>query len=157
MSKIIDQVTTNWDFNAAKSKAEAHLTSAKAEDKKESFVLAPNDGTARAIADVFKADSAVEKYFITGQDAEKASIQYIIDGKQSMTVFKDVRTLVKDAIDMALALLEDKEPETTGVYNNGNKDVKAKQTEVIVVSKDNVKSALIDSEYYSANEFKGLE
>lgn len=157
MSKIIDQVTTNWDFNAAKSKAEAHLTSAKAEDKKESFVLAPNDGTARAIADVFKADTAVEKYFITGQDAEKASIQYIIDEKQSMTVFKDVRTLVKDAIDMALALLENKEPETTGVYNNGNKDVKAKQTEVIVVNKDNVKSTLIDSEYYSASEFKGLE
>jgi len=41
-------------------------------------------------------------YVITGQDAEKASIQYIIDGKQSMTVLKDVRTLVKDAIEAAM-------------------------------------------------------
>ena len=31
---------------------------------------------------------------VTGQDAENASVQYIIDGKQSMTVLKDVRTLV---------------------------------------------------------------
>jgi putative multiple sugar transport system substrate-binding protein len=88
MSKIIGQVTTNWDFNEAKNKAEAHLTAAKAEDKGNVFILAPNDGTARAIADAFKADSAVKSYVITGQDAEKASIQYIIDGKQSMTVLR---------------------------------------------------------------------
>ncbi|MCX7903865.1 MAG: substrate-binding domain-containing protein, partial [Caloramator sp.] len=96
-------------------------------------------------------------YVITGQDAEKASIQYIIDGKQSMTVFKDVRTLVKDAIAMAKELLEGKEPETTGTYNNGKIDVKAKQTEVIVVDKNNVKEALIDSGYYNASDFTGIQ
>lgn len=157
MSKIIGQVTTNWDFNEAKNKAEAHLTSASAADKGDVFILAPNDGTARAIADAFKADSAVKSYVITGQDAEKASIQYIIDGKQSMTVFKDVRTLVKDSISMAIALLKGTTPETTGSYNNGKIDVKAKQTEVIVVDSKNVKSALIDSGYYSASDFTGLK
>jgi hypothetical protein len=62
------------------------------------LILAPNDGTARAIADAFAADKDVKSYFVTGQDAEKASVQYIIDGKQSMTVFKDVRTLAADAV-----------------------------------------------------------
>lgn len=157
LSKIINQVTTNWDFNEAKNKAEAHLTSAKAEDKGNVYILAPNDGTARSIADVFATDGDVSSYVITGQDAEIASIQYIIDGKQSMTVFKDVRTLVKDAIDMAVTVLEGGTPETTGSYDNNKTDVKAKQTEVIVVDKDNVKSALIDSEYYKADEFTGLE
>ena len=70
---------------------------------------------------------------VTGQDAEKASIQYIIDGKQSMTVFKDVRTLVKDAMGMAVDILDGKTPETTGSYDNGKIEVKAKQTNVIVV------------------------
>ena len=157
MSKIIGQVTTNWDFNEAKNKAEAHLTAASKADKGNVFILAPNDGTARAIADAFAADKDVTSYKITGQDAEKASIQYIIDGKQSMTVFKDVRTLVKDAIGMAKDILEGKEPQTTGSYNNGKVDVKAKQTEVIVVTKDNVKSALIDSGYYNASDFTGLK
>lgn len=157
MGKIIGQVTTNWDFNEAKNKAEAHLTSAKAADKGNVFILAPNDGTARAIADAFGTDKDVKSYKVTGQDAEKASVQYIIDGKQSMTVFKDVRTLVKDSIGMAVAILGGKDPQTTGSYNNGKIDVKAKQTEVVVVKNDNVKSALVDSGYYPASDFTNLK
>ncbi len=156
-SKIIAQVTTNWDFNEAKNKAEAHLTSAKAADKGDVFILAPNDGTARSIADVFKADKDIKSYKITGQDAEKASIQYIIDGKQSMTVFKDVRILVKDSIAMAISILEGKTPETTGSYNNNKVDVKAKQTAVLVVDQKNVKSAIVDSGYYPASDFQNLK
>ncbi|MDO6355999.1 sugar ABC transporter substrate-binding protein [Caloramator sp. CAR-1] len=157
MARIIGQITTNWDFNEAKRRAEDNLTAAKKEDKGNVFILAPNDGTARAIADAFAADKDVTSYVVTGQDAEKASVQYIIDGKQSMTVFKDVRTLVKDAIAMAKDLLQGKEPETTGTYNNGKIDVKAKQTEVIVVDKNNVKEALIDSGYYNASDFTGIQ
>ena len=156
-AKIIGQITTNWDFNTAKNLAEANLTSAAAADKGNVFILAPNDGTARAIADAYGTDKDVASFLVTGQDAEKASVQYIIDGKQSMTVFKDVRTLVKDAIGMAVALLEGKTPETTGAYDNGKIQVPAKQSEVISVDKANVKAALIDSGYYQAGDFTGLE
>jgi len=156
MSKIISQVTTNWDANDAKNKAQTHLTAAAADMKGNVVILAPNDGTARSIADVFATDSAVSSYVVTGQDAEKASIQYIIDGKQSMTVFKDVRTIVKDAMGMAVSVLDGKTPETTGSYKNGKIDVKAKQTDVIVVNKSNVKKELVDSNYYVAQDFTGL-
>lgn len=157
LSKIIGQVTTNWDPNEAKNKAQTHLTAAKATLKGDVAILAPNDGTARSIADVFATDKAVKSFVVTGQDAEKASIQYIIDSKQSMTVFKDVRTLVKDAMGLAVEVLDGKTPETTGSYDNGSKEVKAKQTDVIVVNKDNVKKELIDSAYYEASEFNGLQ
>ncbi|MDW7670669.1 MAG: sugar-binding protein [Bacillota bacterium] len=157
MGRIINQVTTNWDFNEAKNKAESHLTAAVTADKGDVFILAPNDGTARSIADTFATDGDVTSYVITGQDAEKASVQYIIDGKQSMTVFKDVRSLVKDSIDMALAVLDGNTPETTGSYNNGVKDVEAKQTEVVVADRENVEAALIESGYYEKSEFTGLQ
>lgn len=156
MSKIIGQVTTNWDANEAKNKAQTHLTAASADMKGDVAILAPNDGTARSIADVFASDSAIKSYVVTGQDAEKASVQYVIDGKQSMTVFKDVRSLVKDAMGMAVSILDGNTPETTGSYNNGSIDVQAKQTDVIVVEKSNVKKELIDSKYYEASEFDGL-
>ena len=156
MAAIIGQVTTNWDFNEAKNKAEAHLTNAAAADKGDVYILAPNDGTARSIADTFASDKDVTSFVVTGQDAEKASVQYIIDGKQSMTVFKDVRSLVADSITMAVSILKGEEPETTGSYNNKKVDVKAKQTEVIVVDQATVKSALIDSGYYAASDFTGL-
>lgn len=156
-AQIINQVTTNWDFNTAKNLAEANLTAATAEDKGDVFILAPNDGTARAIADAFATDTDVTSYRVTGQDAEQASVQYIIDGKQSMTVFKDVRTLVNDAINAAVALLQGQAPAAAGAYNNGVIDVPAIQSPVVTVSQENVQEALIDSGYYSADDFTGLE
>ena len=157
MGKILGQITTNWDFNVAKNLAEANLTAATAEDKGEVFILAPNDGTARAIADAFAADTDVSKYYVTGQDAEKASVQYIIDGKQSMTVLKDVRTLVSDAIAAAVAFLDGKTPEETATYNNNVIDVPAKPSAVVTVTQDNVKETIVDSGYYEASDFTGLE
>jgi len=153
---IIGQVTTNWAFADAKNKAEANLTSAKKADKVTVFIEAPNDGTARAIADAFAADKDVKKYFITGQDAEKASIQYIIDGKQSMTVLKDVRTLVADAIAAAVAYAKGDTPAKTSSYDNGKIQVPAKPSAIVTVTKANVKAAIVDSGYYPASEFTGM-
>ena len=150
MAKIIGQTTTDWKFDVAKNLAESNLTATTAADKGEVFILAPNDGTARSIADAFAADKDVSKYWITGQDAEKASIQYIIDGKQSMTVLKDTRTLADDAIAAAVAYLTGKTPEKTTTYNNGKIDVPAKPSAIVTVTKDNVKEAVIDSGYWPA-------
>jgi putative multiple sugar transport system substrate-binding protein len=156
MASIIGQVTTEWDFATAKNLAEANLTAASAEDKGDVFILAPNDGTARSIADAFAADADVTSYVVTGQDAEIPSVQYIIDGKQSMTVLKDVRTLVADAIAAALAFLEGGTPPETTTYNNGVIDVPAKPSPIVTVDQANVVAALIDSGYYEASEFTGL-
>ncbi|MCP4141776.1 MAG: substrate-binding domain-containing protein, partial [Chloroflexi bacterium] len=157
MGKLIGQITTDWKPDVAKNLAEANLTVATAEDKGDVFILAPNDGTARAIADAFAADGDVSSYVVTGQDAEKASVQYIIDGKQSMTVLKDVRTLVGDAISAAVAFLEGNTPPETHTYNNGAYDVPAKPSAVVSVDQDNVKEAVIDSGYWPASDFTGLD
>ncbi len=153
LNAIIGQVTTNWNFSDAKNKAEANLTVASAAQKGTVYISAPNDGTARAIADAFASDPAVTKFYITGQDAEVASVQYIIDGKQSMTVLKDVRTLVADAIAAAKAFLNGTSPDVTKSYNNGTIDVPAKPSDIVVVTKDNVRAAIVDSGYYSADQF----
>ncbi len=157
MAGIIGQITTEWDFDTARNLAEANLTAATAEDKGDVFILAPNDGTARAIADAFGADADVSSYIVTGQDAEVASVQYIIDGRQSMTVLKDVRTLVSDAIAAALAFLNGETPPETNTYNNGAIDVPAAPSEVITVDQSNVVAAIIDSGYWPAEEFTGLD
>jgi putative multiple sugar transport system substrate-binding protein len=58
---------------------------------------------------------------------------------------------------MALAVLDGNTPDTTGSYNNGVKDVMAKQTEVVVADRENVEAALIESGYYEKSEFTGLQ
>src|SRR5512136_1510904 len=74
-----------------------------------------------------------------------------------MTVLKDVRTLVSDAIAAAIAFLKGQTPPATTTYSNDKIDVPAKPTPVITVDKSNVKAALIDSGYYQASDFTGLE
>ncbi len=139
IADIINQVTTDWNFDVAKKKAADNLTVAKAADKGDCFILAPNDGTARAIADEFAKDPDVTAYVITGQDAEMASAQYIIDGKQTMTVWKNTAILSADAVAMAEEILAGKKPATAASYDNGKKQVAAKQTAVTVITKDNVR------------------
>jgi len=156
-AKIIAQVTTDWNPATAKNLAESNLTVAQQADKGDVFVLAPNDDTARSIVDTFTADPDVTSIKITGQDAAPASVQYIIDGKQSMTVFKDVRTLVSDAIKAAVALLDNQQPAAQGSYNNGVKDVPAIQSPVVTVNQQNVKAELFDSGYYNTADYTGLQ
>jgi ABC-type sugar transport system ATPase subunit len=154
-SAIIGQITTNWNPNIARNLAQFNLTVATAADKGHVFILAPNDSTARAIADASAADKDVKSYVITGMDAEEDSVQYIMDGKQSMTVFKDVRILVQAAINAAVALLKGQAPAVNGTYNNGAMEVPTLQCPVVSVDKANVKAALIDSGYYKARDFTG--
>jgi len=154
MGDIIEQITTDWKPEVAKSKAESHITAAPPAGN--TFILAPNDGTARSIYDQFAKEDGLTIY-VTGQDAEKPSIQYVIEGKQSMSVLKDVRDLVNGAIATAIDTLEGKTVDTNGSYDNGKVDVKAKDIKVITVTQDNVKSTIIESGYYEASEFTGLE
>ncbi len=149
---IFRQISTNWDSHTARNLAQFNLDIAPAADKGDVFILAPNDNTARAIADVFAADKDVTSYLITGQDAEEASAQYILDGKQSMTVFKDVRILAQEAVAAAVALLNGEPPAANGVFDNGAIDVQALQSPVVSVDKANIQATLIDAGYYKASE-----
>ena len=84
-------------------------------------------------------------------------MQYIIDGKQSMTVLKDVRTLVADAIAAAVDYLNGQTPPATTTYNNGVIDVPASPSKVVTVDQSNVVAAIIDSGYWPAADFTGLD
>lgn len=137
LSKILGTITTDWDFNKAKSLAEGNLVANSADAKGDVAILAPNDGTARAIADAMAADNDVKSWVITGQDAENASVEYIKEGKQSMTVWKNTADLAKTTCDMVKAILDGKTPDAPKTYNNKTKDVPSNETPVTVITKDN--------------------
>lgn len=154
-SRIIGQITTNWDVNTARYLAQSNLMAAAPADKGTVFILAPNDATARAIATAFAADPAVTKAYLTGQDADRASIQAIIDGRQGMTVFKDPRLRVNAAVAAALAFLKGGTPVATTSFSNGAIDVPAQTSAIVTVTRDNVQAALIDPGYFKAGDFSG--
>ncbi|MFN8454667.1 MAG: hypothetical protein U0401_08370 [Anaerolineae bacterium] len=74
-----------------------------------------------------------------------------------MTVFKDVRTLVKDAISAAVALLQDQTPTAKRFLQQRQGGCSGHSVPVISVDKENVKTELIVSGCYQAADFTGLD
>jgi putative multiple sugar transport system substrate-binding protein len=143
IENIFQQISIGgWSPDEAKKLAKSNLKGVADDQKTNVAILAPNDGTARAISDVFKADKAVKSFLITGQDADSASISYIRSGRQSMTVFKDTRLLAKTAVDTALALLVGETPMADSIINNGRVDVPYLASGIVVVDKSNVDTAM---------------
>jgi putative multiple sugar transport system substrate-binding protein len=143
MAQIVGQTTTEWNPSVALNLAQANLVAAEPQEKGRVFVLCPNDGTALSIASAFQDDPGITEFFITGQDAEIVNVQAIIDGTQSMTVFKDVRTLVQDSLIVADSILEGSPVATNGVFDNGVFNVPSLLSEVVSVHRYNLVAELI--------------
>lgn len=153
---ILGTITTNWDYNTAKSLAEANLIYSDDSLKGDCAILAPNDGTARGVADAFSADPGVSSFVITGQDCETASLGYICSGLQSMTVWKNTAQLASATCDMVSAILSGNEPATSTTYNNGAVEVPSNETEITVITRDNI-SEPVDAGYVAAEDIEGFE
>ncbi|HSN91469.1 MAG TPA: substrate-binding domain-containing protein, partial [Anaeromyxobacteraceae bacterium] len=142
---VMDQFVKDWQPAEAQKLMEQALT---ANQNRIDAVLAPNDGTAGGAIQALAAQGLAGKVPVTGQDAELAGAIRIVQGTQSMTVFKDTRLLGKKAIEMAIALAEGKPIDTQGkvVFNN-KKDVPSVLLTPFVVTRDNLDAMLIDSGY----------
>ena len=157
-ASIMSTIDTEWDMEVCKSLAEAHLTSKDASAKGKVFVLSPaDDDCARALSDTFRKDPDVTELIITGADGVEASVQYIIDGKQSMTVYKDPKALVKATMEIVDALLTGKEVQYDTTYNNNKIDVPSIQVGVEVITKDNIVEKFFESGVYDGSKFTGWQ
>jgi D-xylose transport system substrate-binding protein len=147
---VMDQFVKDWQPSEAQKLCEQALT---ANQNKIDAVLAPNDGTAGGCIQALAAQGMSGKVPITGQDAELAGAIRIVQGTQSMTIFKDTRQLGKKAIEMALALSEGKAIDTQGkVVNNGKRDVASVLLTPYIVTKENLDDMLIKSGYLSKDK-----
>jgi len=152
---VIAQIDTHWSDTDAQGLAEANLAAVPAAAKGTSYILAPNDSTAGGISAAFAADPDVAAYFVTGQDADQAWVQELIDGTQGMTVFKSPRTLAEDAVAATVAYLTNRTPVATTAYDNGMIEVPSRVSAIVTVTIDNLQAALIDTGFYDASDFTG--
>jgi putative multiple sugar transport system substrate-binding protein len=144
-----------WDPATAQKRMEDLLTKTYTGGKKVQGVLSPYDGLSIGILSALKSDgygTAGQPYpAVTGQDSEAASVKSIIAGEQFASIFKDTRLLAAQAAKMANATLKGQTPETNNNtdYNNGVKVVPSYLLQPVIVYKDNYKTLLIDSGYYT--------
>jgi len=154
----ISQIATQqWKTDVAQKRMETLLTSADSGITLNG-VLAPADIISRGVITALANDGYGQggKAFpiVTGQDADIDNVKLINDGQQYSTIFKDTRLLAEQAIKVTGDYLSGNEPEpnNTTDYDNGNKVVPSYLLESTVVTKDNIKSVLIDSGYYTQEQ-----
>ena len=154
--------TLRWDPATAKARMQNLIAKSYSGGAKVDVVLSPYDGlsigiiSALAGAGYSKDSKSKPLPVITGQDAEVASVKSIIRGEQYSTIYKDTRKLAVEAAKMSTDLLGGKKPAVndTKSYNNKVKVVPAFLFQPVVVTKDNYKSVLVDSGYYSESDLK---
>ncbi|MDO5112465.1 MAG: sugar ABC transporter substrate-binding protein [Clostridia bacterium] len=143
-----------WGSADAQAEMDNRL-SAYYTDKNVDVVLSPNDSLAFGIVSSLEAQGygTADKPFpvITGQDCDMANVKNMIAGKQSMSVFKDTRTLAEKVVGMVDAIMQGTEPEVndTETYNNNVKNVPTYLCEPVFADVNNYKALLIDSGYYT--------
>jgi len=146
---LMEQAVKDWQPSEAMKLVENALT---ANENKIDAILAPNDGTAGGAIQALAAQNLSGKVPVTGQDAELSGAQRIVEGTQSMTVFKDTRKLATAAIDAAEKILSSKEVEITRKINNNKGDINSLLLTPVVVDKNNIDKELVESGYLSKEE-----
>lgn len=145
-----DVATANWSAETAQSRMEAILSSYYADGTNLDVVLCSNDSTALGVTNALKNNYTGEWPVITGQDCDIANVKNMIEGKQSMSIFKDTRTLASQVVKMVDAIMSGTEAPVndTETYNNGAKVVPSYLCEPVFADVNNYKELLIDSGYY---------
>jgi D-xylose transport system substrate-binding protein len=139
-----DQWTKDWLPEEALKIMENALT---ANNNKIDAVIASNDSTAGGAVQALAAQGLDGKVPISGQDAELAGCQRIVEGKQSMTVYKPIKSIATTAAEVAVQIAKGESVKTDGVVNNGNKDVPSILLTPIAVDMKNMVDTVIKDNY----------
>lgn len=119
------------------------------------LVLAANDGTAGGAVQVLTEEGLAGKIPVIGQDAELAACQRIVNGTQSMTIYKPVKQLAIKAAEIAVKLAQGKPIVATSELYNGKVKVPSVLLDVIPVTKENMKDTVIKDGFHTAKEIYG--
>ena len=149
--EFADVATAAWATENAQSRAENILSSFYADGTKLDAWLCSNDSTALGIANALSANYKGDYPIITGQDCDKANVKNMIAGKQSMSIFKDTRTLASQVVKMTGQILTNSTVDVndTETYDNGTGVIPSFLCEPVFADVNNYKEILIDSGYYT--------
>ncbi|MBP3603440.1 MAG: sugar-binding protein [Lachnospiraceae bacterium] len=148
--------TANWATDAAQSRMEAIIAANYADGTTLDACMCSNDSTALGVANALEANYTGEWPIITGQDCDIASVKNILAGKQSMSIFKDTRTLASQVVKMVDAIMKGTEAPVNDkeTYNNGTGIIPSFLCEPVFADINNYKTLLIDSGYYTEDQLK---
>ncbi|MCR4997151.1 MAG: sugar-binding protein [Butyrivibrio sp.] len=159
--KEFDKVATpEWKTDNAQARMDAIIAANYADGTKLDAVLCSNDSTALGATNSLEANYEPNHPddwpIITGQDCDKPNVKNMINGKQSMSIFKDTRELAAQTVKMVDAVMKGGEAPINNEkdYDNGTGVIPTYLCEPQFADSKNYKTLLIDSGYYTEDDLK---
>ena len=151
-----DVATPTWKTDVAQTRADGILASFYADGSNIDAWLCSNDSTALGVENALEANYDGDWPIITGQDCDISNVKNMIAGKQSMSVFKDTRTLAAQVVKMVGQILagETVDVNDTETYNNGKITVPSYLCEPVFADVNNYAELLLESGYYTEDQLK---
>jgi D-xylose transport system substrate-binding protein len=149
---VADPWTPDWQADAAMALTEAALKKAR---NQVVAVVASNDNTAGGAIKALEKQGLAGKVFVSGQDANLDAVRRIVNGTQTMTVYKPIRPLARGAASAAVQMAKGEKVEGTSTVNNGTKQVQALLLTPIGVHKDLIDQVIIRDKFHTHDQVYG--
>lgn len=146
---VYDQWTENWTPENARANMEAAL---KINNNEIDAVIAANDATAGGVIKALEAQGLAGKIPVAGQDADLAAAQRIVEGTQTMTIYKPINTLAYEAARAAIKMAKGETIATDRKINNGKLEIPSLLLTPIAVDKNNIDETIIADGFHLRNE-----
>jgi D-xylose transport system substrate-binding protein len=141
VSILLEKHLETWNSIDAYNEMQTFLDNNKT---KIDAILAANDELAGGSIMALEMVEDSMDMIITGQDASVGGCQNILNGKQSMTVYKSIRNLAKEAAQASVKLAKgEKITNATNQVSDGTNDIPAVLLKTVVVDKNNMKETVI--------------
>jgi D-xylose transport system substrate-binding protein len=150
--KIVgDPWATDWRADAAETAVEAVLKKA---NNQVAAIVASNDVTAGGALKALEKHGLAGKVLLSGQDANLDAVRRIVNGTQTMTVYKPLKPLAREAAAAAVRMAKGETVEGTSTVDNGLKQVQARLFTPITIHKDLI-PILISDNFYTKDQVYG--
>ncbi|PGT81876.1 MULTISPECIES: sugar ABC transporter substrate-binding protein [Bacillaceae] len=149
---IADQYTDGWDPKVAEQNMKEALNKSS---NQVNAVVAANDGTAGGVISALEAVGLAGKIPVSGQDAELNGIKRIVEGTQTMTVYKPINVIATQAAEMAFKVAKGENPKTDTTINNNKIEVPTILLEPTAVTKETIDSTVVKDGYLAKEDIYG--
>jgi D-xylose transport system substrate-binding protein len=124
----------------------------KANDNHIDAVIAANDATAGGVIQALMTQGLAGKIPVSGQDAELAAVQRIVESTQTMTVYKPIKALTEKVAELAVKLAKGEKISADRKLNNGKIEVPSVLLSPIAVDKFNIDDTIIADGFHSRQD-----
>ncbi|OPH47133.1 D-xylose ABC transporter substrate-binding protein [Paenibacillus ferrarius] len=146
---VFDQSTKEWKPANALANMELALA---ANHNNIQAVVAANDATAGGVIQALVAQHLAGQIPVSGQDAELAAAQRIVEGTQTMTVYKPIKKLAETAAELAVRMAKGENVHADKKVNNKKNDVPSILLEPIAVDKFNMDATIIADGFHKKED-----